>query len=169
MRLPALLTAVLTAAAAVPALAAEVERQKTAAGVQATEDHWSAAFVGGDEAYLNSLLDDAYLSVSSSGKARPKAEIIALARKVAAMPKQAYDKPQSHIDVRGDTAIVTFAGKTDVSVDVFQWRAGAWHAWYSQRTSPYSSLRLDLDFTVSRTLIASPGVTGLRKRRLSRP
>ena len=65
----------------------------------------SSAFVGGDEAYLGRLLDDGYVSVGSSGKARPKAEIIALARKVAAMPKQAYDKPRSHIEVRGDTAI----------------------------------------------------------------
>lgn len=121
-------------ALAAPARAADVERQKTVAGVQATEDHWSAAFVGGDEAYLGRLLDAAYVSVGSTGKARPKAEIIALSRKVAALPKQAYDKPRSRIEVRGDTALVTFAGKTDVSVDLFYWKDGAWHAWYSQHT-----------------------------------
>ena len=125
---------ILAAGAAASALAADAEHAKTAAGVQATEDHWSAAFVGGDEAYLGRLLDDNYVSVGSSGKARPKAEIIALARKVAAMPKQAYDRPQSHIEVRGDTALVTFAGKTDVSSDLFYWKDGAWHAWYSQHT-----------------------------------
>jgi hypothetical protein len=119
---------------ATPAFAADAEHQKTTAGVQAVEDHWSAAFIGGDETYLSALLDDGYVSVGSAGKARPKAEIIALARKVAAMPKQTYAKPVSHIELRGDTALVTFAGKTDASSDLFYWRGGAWHAWYSQHT-----------------------------------
>jgi len=136
MRLPAALTAALTVAAlAGPALAQDAEHQKTAAGVQATEDRWSAAFLSGDEAYLNRLLDEAYVSVGRTGKPRPKAEIVALARKVAAMPKQAYDKPLSRIDLRGDTAIVSFTGKDETSVDVFYWRDGAWHAWYSQHTA----------------------------------
>lgn len=132
MRLALAAALVLTAA---PAFAQDTEHQKTAAGVQATEDHWSAAFLSGDEAYLNRLLDDAYVSVGRTGKPRPKAEIVALARKVAAMPKQAYDKPQSRIDLRGDTAIVTFAGKDETSVDVFYWQGGAWRAWYSQHTA----------------------------------
>lgn len=121
-------------AAGAPALAADAEHQKSAAGVQAVEDHWSAAFIGGDEAYLGRLLDDAYVSVGGTGKARPKSDIIALARKVAAMPRKTYPKPQNQISLRGDAAIVTFAGKTESSVDVFYWRRGAWHAWYSQHT-----------------------------------
>lgn len=121
--------------AACPACAQDAEHQKTAAGVQATEDHWSAAFLSGDEAYLNRLLDDAYVSVGRTGKPRPKAEIVALARKVAAMPKQPYDKPKSRIDLRGDTAIFTFSGKDETSVDVFYWQDGAWRAWYSQHTA----------------------------------
>ena len=78
--------AAVMAGAALPAAAATAEHQQTPAGVQATEDHWSEAFVSGDEAYLSTLLDPAYVSVNRSGKARPKADIIALSRKVAAMP-----------------------------------------------------------------------------------
>jgi hypothetical protein len=123
------------AALSLPAAAADAEHQKTPAGVQATEDHWSEAFVTGDEAYLSALLDPAYVSVNRSGKPRPRADIIALSKKVAAMPRQAYPKIPPHIELRGDTAVVSFAGKDETSVDVFYWKGGAWRALYSQHTA----------------------------------
>lgn len=119
---------------ALPAWAAAVEHQKTPAGVQATEDHWSEAFVSGDEAYLSALLDPAYVSVNRSGKPRPRADIIALSKKVSTMPRQAYPKTPPHIELRGDVAVVSFLGKDETSVDVFYWKGGAWRALYSQHT-----------------------------------
>jgi hypothetical protein len=127
--------AAVMAGAALPAAAATAEHQQTPAGVQATEDHWSEAFVSGDEAYLSTLLDPAYVSVNRSGKARAKADIIALSRKVAAMPRQAYPKIPPQIEIRGDTAVVRFEGKDETSVDIFYWKAGAWRALYSQHTA----------------------------------
>ena len=127
--------AAVMAGAALPAAAATAEHQQTPAGVQATEDHWSEAFVSGDEAYLSTLLDPAYVSVNRSGKARPKADIIALSRKVAAMPRQTYPKIPPQIEIRGDTAVVKFEGKDETSVDVFYWKDGAWRALYSQHTA----------------------------------
>lgn len=126
---------ILVAAALSTAPAQAVEHQKTTAGVQATEDHWSEAFVGGDEAYLLALLDPAYVSVNRSGKPRPRADIIALSKKVAAMPRQAYPKTPPHIELRGDVAVVSFQSKDETSVDVFYWKGGAWRALYSQHTA----------------------------------
>jgi hypothetical protein len=128
---PALLAATLLLAAS----PAAIERQQTVAGVQATEDHWSEAFVSGDEAYLSALLDPAYVSINRTGKARPRADIIALSRKVAAMPRQAYPKVAPHIELRGDTAVASFQGKDETSVDVFYWKGGTWRALYSQHTA----------------------------------
>ena len=126
---------ILAAAAMLAAAPSAVEHQKSKAGVQATEDHWSEAFVSGDEAYLSALLDPAYVSVNRSGKPRPRADIIALSKKVAAMPRQTYPKIPPHIELRGDTAVVSFQGKDETSVDVFYWKAGAWRALYSQHTA----------------------------------
>jgi hypothetical protein len=133
IRIPVLAGAL--ALLALPASAADAEHQKTEAGVQATEDHWSEAFVSGDEAYLSALLDPAYVSVNRTGKPRPRADIIALSRKVAAMPRQTYPKTPPHIELRGDTAVVSFQSAEETSVDVFYWKGGAWRALYSQHTS----------------------------------
>jgi hypothetical protein len=57
-------------------------------GVRAVEDHWTRAFLSGDAAYLDSLLDPQYVSVGHSGRARPKAEIIELSKKLAANPSK---------------------------------------------------------------------------------
>jgi hypothetical protein len=128
------MTPAVLAAAVLAAAAQTSEHQKTPAGVQATEDHWSEAFASGDEAFLSALLDPAYVSVNRAGRPRPRADIIALSKKVAAMPRQAYARTPPHIEVRGDTAVVRFQGRDETSVDVFYWRGGAWRALYSQHT-----------------------------------
>lgn len=121
---------------AMPALAApDPETLRTAEGVRAVENHWGRAFVTGDATYLGDLLADDYVSVGTTGRPRPKAEIIALAQRIAAGPNP--PKPvesTSTIVVRGDAAISTQVGDTDASVDVFHYEGGHWRAWYSQHT-----------------------------------
>ena len=115
--------------------ASDPETARTVEGVRAVENHWGRAFVTGDAVYLERLLSDDYVSVNPSGRARPKAEIIALAQKIAAGPNP--PKPvesTSKIEVIGDAAISTQIGETDASVDVFYYRDGRWRAWYSQHS-----------------------------------
>ncbi len=122
---------------ATPALAAkpDAETRRTVEGVRAVENHWSRAFVTGDAAYLGVLLDDDYVSVGTTGRPRPKAEIIALAQKIAAGPNPPKaGESTAKIVLRGDAAISTAVGETDASVDVFRYADGRWHAWYSQHT-----------------------------------
>src|SRR5580698_9821570 len=71
------------------ASAADSESQMNQQGVEAVEAHWGRAFTGGDEAYLNQLLDEDYVSVSAKGVARTKADIVALADQIAAKNKAA--------------------------------------------------------------------------------
>jgi hypothetical protein len=128
---------------ALPAFAGGAESQMNEAGVSAVEDHWGAAFSGGDDAYLDKLLDADYISVSAKGVARTKADIIAIANQVAAKNKAAppasssapAQKSVSKTTIHGTTAIVTATGFGQMSVDVFHYENGAWHAWYSQHTS----------------------------------
>jgi Domain of unknown function (DUF4440) len=107
-------------------------------GVREAEDGWSRAFVSGDAAFLEALLDPAYVSVGTHGNVRAKADIIALAKRyasehpgssVTALP------PTSKIDVKGASAVVVHHNKDDTSVDVFYYAGGRWHAWYSQHTA----------------------------------
>jgi hypothetical protein len=122
---------VLGAARAAP----DAEHQRNEAGVRAVEAHWLEAFLSGDEAYLGALLDPDYVSVGQAGAARPKAQIIALAKKISASPpKPMQPLPPAHIVVHGDAAVVTNSSGGDTSVDVFYWQGGRWHAWYSQHT-----------------------------------
>jgi hypothetical protein len=111
------------------------ETERSVEGVRAVEAHWQKAFLGGDAAYLETLLDSAYVSVGHAGNARPKAEIIALAKRIAEkkMSPQPPDHP-AHIVVRDNAAIVTDSTSGDTSVDVFYYADGRWHAWYSQHT-----------------------------------
>jgi hypothetical protein len=111
------------------------ETARSVEGVRAVEAHWQKAFLSGDGAYLETLLDPAYVSVGHAGNARPKAEIIALAKKVA--EKNMTPQPPEHpatIVVRDNAAIVTDSASGDTSVDVFYYADGRWHAWYSQHT-----------------------------------
>lgn len=111
------------------------ETERSVDGVRTVEAHWQRAFLGGDTAYLDALLDPAYVSVGHAGNARPKAEIIALAQKIA--EKKLSPQPPEHpatIVVRDNAAIVTDSTSGDTSVDVFYYAGGRWHAWYSQHT-----------------------------------
>src|SRR5690242_14042476 len=111
------------------------ETERSVEGVRGVEAHWQKAFLGGDAAYLETLLDPAYVSVGHAGNARPKAEIIALAQKIAAkkMSPQPPDHP-AQIVVHDNAAIVTDSTSGDTSVDVFYYADGRSHAWYSQHT-----------------------------------
>ena len=111
------------------------ETERSVEGVRAVEAHWQKAFLSGDAAYLESLLDPAYVSVGHAGNARPKAEIVALSKKVAEkkMTPQPPDHPAT-IVVRDNAAVVTDSASGDTSVDVFYYADGRWHAWYSQHT-----------------------------------
>ena len=135
------LAAIFAALAIVPSVAsaddATAETQMNEAGIRAIEAHWVRAFLTGDEAYLGSLLDADYVSVNTRGVPRAKADIIALANSIAAKGPQTIPPPSPNmkIVVHGDAAIVTDAGIDQVSVDVFHYANGAWHAWYSQHTS----------------------------------
>ena len=132
---PLALCAVLLLSPGLALAAPDPETQRTEAGVRAVESHWSRAFVTGDTAYLEALLSDGYVSVNQSGRVRPKAEIIALAQKIAAgSSPPAPHESTATIVVRGDAAISTFSGEGDTSVDVFTWQGGRWRAWYSQHT-----------------------------------
>jgi hypothetical protein len=107
------------------------------AGVRDAENRWSEAFMTGDAAALEDLLDADYVSVGSNGKPRPKAEIIHLATAYAKAHPGAHAKPMpstSTIRVIGDAAVVQHHSPEANSVDVFYFRDGQWHAWYSQHT-----------------------------------
>ena len=108
------------------------------AGVRDVENGWSKAFVTGDAAYLDGLLDPAYVSVGTKGNPRTKAEIIALARGYAKEHPGTVATPMpptSTISVKGAAAVVTHHGDSDTSVDVFYYADGRWRAWYSQHTA----------------------------------
>jgi hypothetical protein len=107
------------------------------AGVREAENRWSEAFISGDTAALDALLDADYVSVNTTGHARAKAEILQLARNYAkAHPGEHAQplSPTSTIRVIGNAALVQHHGTQDTSVDVFYFRDGHWHAWYSQHS-----------------------------------
>ncbi len=134
----AVLRLAIGALAICPAFAQSAEEaQMTTAGIKAVEAHWVRAFLTGDEAYLDTLLDSDYVSVNTKGVPRPKADIVALAKSIAAKGPQTIPPPSPNMKVvvHGDAAIVTDAGFGQVSVDVFHYANGAWHAWYSQHTT----------------------------------
>jgi len=125
----------LVAAGACAAHASPLENEKSEAGVQAVERHWSEAFVGGDSAYLNELLTEDYVSVNGNGEARTKSDIIELSRRYASTkPAPLPELPPSPVAIVGDAAIVSHDSPTERSVDVFYYRDKRWHAWYSQHT-----------------------------------
>jgi hypothetical protein len=118
-----------TAAAAAPA--PDVE------GVRAAENRWSEAFVTGDVATLDALLDADYVSVNAAGLPRAKAEVLQLAHDFAKAHPGQHGQPlaaTSTIRVIGDAAVVQHRGTQETSVDVFYFHDGRWHAWYSQHT-----------------------------------
>lgn len=127
--------AVLLALAASPVLAAE---RLDEASVRAVENRWSEAFIGGDAATLEALLDRDYVSVGATGKLRPKAEIIDIAKSYAAKHPGEHATPlpaTSTVQLIGATALVRHHSATDVSIDLFSFENGRWHARYSQHTA----------------------------------
>lgn len=118
-----------------PVSAADIARD--ASGVREAENRWSEAFVSGDVATLDALLDADYVSVNASGQPRSKAEILVVARDYAKAHPGQHGQPlasTSTIRVAGNAAVVQHHGAQDTSVDVFYFRDGRWHAWYSQHT-----------------------------------
>jgi hypothetical protein len=107
------------------------------AGVRDAENRWSEAFMTGDTATLDALLDSDYVSVGGNGQAHPKAEIMGFAREYAKAHPGQHAKPlppTSTIRVIGNAAVVQHHSAQASSVDVFYFRDGRWHAWYSQHT-----------------------------------
>jgi len=108
------------------------------ASVRAVETGWSEAFITGDAPALEALLDPAYVSVGATGKARPKAEIVAIAKTYAAQHPGQHADPlpaSSTVQLMGTTALVRHHGASDVSIDLFAFEHGRWVAKYSQHTS----------------------------------
>ena len=129
---------ILTALAAAAALAAAVHEAPDAAGVRHAEDLWGEAFVTGDGATLEALLDPQYVSVNAAGVARPKDKIISLARDYAAKNPGQHGTPMdatSTIRVVGKTALVQHHSPGGFSMDLFYYEGRRWRAWYSQHAA----------------------------------
>lgn len=129
----------LVGACCVVSLAANAAEQgPSEQGLMGVENGWSKAFVTGDTKALDDLLDPAYVSVSSQGIPRSKAEIMDAAKRFASQhpgtPAQPLS-PTSTISIKGNSAVVTHHGDKETSVDVFYYSQGSWHAWYSQHTA----------------------------------
>ncbi|HUJ62096.1 MAG TPA: nuclear transport factor 2 family protein, partial [Kofleriaceae bacterium] len=108
------------------AAAAPAETAATADAVKAIEAHWSRAFLTGDAAYLDALLDDSYVSVGETGAVHDKAAVVGMAKKNAGKTMPTFPQPAEAIALRGTTAIVTFAGDSERSADVFYFADGRW-------------------------------------------
>lgn len=137
MRPTYVLLPMILALAAGPAAAASPQRVDEAS-VRTVETRWSEAFVGGNTAALDALLDPAYVSVSAKGSARSKAEIIAAAKGYAAQHPGQHADPlsaTSTVQIFGTTALVRHHGAADTSMDLFAFEHGAWRAKYSQHTA----------------------------------
>ena len=107
------------------------------ASVRAAENRWSEAFITGDAATLDALLDPAYVSVDSTGKARPKAQVIAIAKAYAETHPGEHAQPlptTSTVQLIETTALVQHHAASEVSIDLFSFRGGRWRARYSQHT-----------------------------------
>src|SRR4051812_40639200 len=89
--------------------ATAAEKSADEAGVRDAENRWSEAFVIGDAATLDGLLDADYVSTGATGKSRPKAEIIGPASSYAKAHPGEPAKPlpaTSTIRVIGNAAVV---------------------------------------------------------------
>ncbi|HET6971138.1 MAG TPA: DUF4440 domain-containing protein, partial [Phenylobacterium sp.] len=109
-------TAALAAGAAAPA------EPPTEAGVRHAENLWSEAFITGDAAALDALLDPQYVSVNPTGVARPKAQIIGFAKDYAAKHPGEHAKPladTSTVRIVGKTALVQHHAPQSFSMDLF--------------------------------------------------
>lgn len=134
--------------AGAPATAATSEAAHTSAAVIAVDHDWTTAEIHGDTKYLDQLLTSDYRSVDPHGKAKTKADILASAREngsSVARQQKIRQYLSTHplgeaVAFYGDTAILTFYApklgpqRGVLSVDVFVFENGGWHAIYSQHT-----------------------------------
>src|SRR3569833_646967 len=114
---------------AVSQVAIAAENVADEAGVRDAENRWSEAFVSGDTATLDALLDAEYVSTGASGKPRTKSEIIGLASAYAKAHPGEHAKPlptTSTIRVIGNAAVVQHHNASDTSADVFYFKDGRW-------------------------------------------
>jgi Domain of unknown function (DUF4440) len=118
---------------------------------EAVSAAWSAAELKGDGAFVQHLLLPDYVSVSPNGKVTSKATIVAGAYSRAHADRQpetakvtelrAAHPYREQIKMFGDTTVVTFlstrpdSGEPVLSCDIFVYRAGHWHAIYSQHSN----------------------------------
>ena len=129
--------AMLFLSAVAGARAAPIE-QIDEASVRAIETRWSEAFITGDAAVLDALLDPSYVSIGTNGKARPKTEIIAIATSYAAKHPGQHAEPlpaSSTVELIGNAAVVRHRSDNDVSIDIFSYEGNQWRARYSQHTA----------------------------------
>src|ERR1700756_3283258 len=101
MTFAALILAVSAGAETPPALSVDALR--------AVENLWSQAFVTGNAAYLDQLLEPGYVSVGASGAPHDKAAVIEAAKRYAAQHPGATAgpmAPSSTIEIKGASAIV---------------------------------------------------------------
>lgn len=132
-------------AAAEFGVAQVLQEAHTADEVIAVDKGWTAAEEKGDVAYVDALLLPEYRSVSPDGSTHSKEAIVANTRKTtperaAMIEKYLVDHPTDMaVTINGDTAVLTFTAVTDAkklirSCDIFVYRGGHWHAFYSQHT-----------------------------------
>ncbi len=121
---------------------------RTEAAVIAADDGWGNAEEAGNSAFVDALLLPEYRSISSDGGVHDKAAILASVKKRAGTPTSAADTAKwkaahpsrTSVVITGDTAILTFtlnrpgAPASVLSSDIFVYRAGHWHALYSQHS-----------------------------------
>ena len=123
---------------------------RTASAVIAADKAWSAAEERGDGAYVAWLLEPGYVSVGRDGKVHTRESIVAganarKAQDAAANATRDAEWRVAHpyrteVKLFGDTAIATFfstkpdSGEPINSSDIFVYRAGHWHAIYSQHS-----------------------------------
>ena len=122
--------------------------QRTAGAVIALDEAWGKAESRGDTAFVDDLLLPEYRSIGSDGKVTTKAMIVghtkghgsdpSYASKVADWRRTHPSRPE--VVVNGDVAVLTWMPTEPDdgivrSCDVFVYRAGHWHALYSQHTT----------------------------------
>ncbi|WP_027485103.1 nuclear transport factor 2 family protein [Rhodanobacter sp. OR87] len=136
-------------AATAVARAGANETSRSEAAVIAVDQHWLAAELDGDTAWLDGMLLPEYRSVGADGVVHAKAAILAHAVK-----NRGNDAERRKVDtwlkahpsgkavvIHGDTAILTFydpqlgAANGVRSSDIFVYAGGRWHALYSQHST----------------------------------
>ena len=121
---------------------------RTADGVIAADHAWERAELAGDGTYLEAMLLPGYMSVNSDGSIRSKTALIGEARardaagraRLAALVVQwkATHPVRADVTLEGNMAILRWVHPGDKplvsSCDIFVYRAGRWHAAYSQHS-----------------------------------